>query len=265
VTETAVSPVLVPTLAVALAAVHLFAENLHLRAVPRSYWLSGAGGVSVAYVFVHVLPESQAHQSTFEGATTAVEILEHHVYLLALVGFTVFYGLEQLVQRSRDSAVGDDVVTPDDAESDVEVEAEIEAETETRPGVFWVHVGTFTAYNGLVGYLLVHREEGGLASLAVFFVAMALHFVVTDHGLREDHHDAYDDVGRWILAGGVVAGLVIGLATTVTEPVVSGLFALLAGGIVLNVIKEELPERCQSNFWAFGGGAAAYAIVLLLI
>ncbi|PSQ49687.1 hypothetical protein BRD15_02920, partial [Halobacteriales archaeon SW_6_65_15] len=105
-TETAVSPVLVPTLAVALAAVHLFAENLHLRAVPRSYWLSGAGGVSVAYVFVHVLPELQAHQSTFEGATTAVEILEHHVYLLALVGFTVFYGLEQLVQRSRDSAVG---------------------------------------------------------------------------------------------------------------------------------------------------------------
>jgi hypothetical protein len=94
---------------------------------------------------------------------------------------------------------------------------------------------------------------------------MALHFLVTDHGLRDDHNEVYDETGRWILAGGVIAGLVIGLATTVTEPVVSNLFALLAGGIVLNVIKEELPEQCQSNFWAFGGGAAAYSLVLLFL
>jgi hypothetical protein len=265
VTETAVSPVLVPTLAVALAAVHLFAGHLHLRAIPRSYWLSGAGGVSVAYVFVHVLPELQARQATFEDVSTVVGFLEHHVYLLALLGFTIFYGLEQLVQSSRNSATSGRTGTGENANIVGDVEDEIEAETETRLGVFWVHVGSFAVYNGLVGYLLVHREESGLTSLAVFFVAMALHFVVTDHGLRDDHHDAYDEVGRWILAGGVIVGLVIGLATTVTEPVVSSLFALLAGGIVLNVIKEELPERCQSNFWAFGGGAAAYSLVLLFV
>lgn len=41
-----------------LAAAHLFAPRLRsLTLVPRSRWLSAAGGVSVAYVFVHLLPE----------------------------------------------------------------------------------------------------------------------------------------------------------------------------------------------------------------
>ncbi len=44
--------------ALGLAAVHLFAQRMRFIAlVPRSRWLSAAGGVSVAYVFVHVLPE----------------------------------------------------------------------------------------------------------------------------------------------------------------------------------------------------------------
>ncbi|HEX8617483.1 MAG TPA: hypothetical protein VF911_07850, partial [Thermoanaerobaculia bacterium] len=44
--------------AVALAIVHMTAGGLtFLGAIPRSRWLSGAGGVSVAYVFLHLLPE----------------------------------------------------------------------------------------------------------------------------------------------------------------------------------------------------------------
>ena len=44
----------------------------------------------------------------------------------------------------------------------------------------------------------------------------------------------------------------------------SALFAFLAGGIILNVLKEELPEDRQSRFSAFALGAIAYAAVLLL-
>ena len=251
----AASPILVSTVAVALAAVHLLADRFLLRPIPRSYWLSGAGGVSVAYVFVHVLPELGERQEAFAGDETAIAFLEHHVYLLALAGFAIFYGLERLAQRSRSpEAVGGA------ASGDV-----AGAETETSAGVFWIHVGSFAVYNALVGYLLVHREEGGLASLAFFALAMGLHFLVNDHGLREHHHEAYDRFGRWLLAGGVLAGLAVGLATPITERAVSVLFAILAGGVILNVIKEELPEERRSNFWAFGGGAAAYAVLLLLL
>ncbi len=42
-------------------------------------------------------------------------------------------------------------------------------------------------YNALIGYLFFHRLAAGLEDLLLFFVAMALHFVVNDHGLREHH------------------------------------------------------------------------------
>ncbi|MDZ4871450.1 MAG: hypothetical protein CLLPBCKN_000838 [Chroococcidiopsis cubana SAG 39.79] len=48
--------------ALILPLVHLFSSKLRfLERTPRSIWLSVSGGVSVAYVFVHILPElSQA-------------------------------------------------------------------------------------------------------------------------------------------------------------------------------------------------------------
>jgi hypothetical protein len=41
------------------------------------------------------------------------------------------------------------------------------------------------------------------------------------------------------------------------------MFAFLAGGIILNVLKEELPEERESRFSAFTAGTAAYAALLL--
>ena len=81
----------------------------------------------------------------------------------------------------------------------------------------------------------------------LFAFALGVHFVVNDHGLREHHKDSYDRVGRWVLAAAVVV-----------------LFAFLAEGVVLNVLKEELPEERESRFWAFALGATLYAAILLI-
>lgn len=128
-------------LAIALALIHLFAGKLRfLEATPRSIWLSFASGVSVAYVFVHILPELNEAQETVTGAVgEAQAFLEHHVYLLALLGLAVFYGLERvaLVSRQRNQKAG---------KGDV-----------TEEGVFWLHVVSFALYNALIGYLLLHR------------------------------------------------------------------------------------------------------------
>jgi hypothetical protein len=37
----------------------------------------------------------------------------------------------------------------------------------------------------------------------------------------------------------------------------------LAGGVIMNVLKEELPEEHESRFWAFALGAALYSVILL--
>jgi hypothetical protein len=236
-------------LAIALALIHLFAGKLRfLEATPRSIWLSFASGVSVAYVFVHILPELNEAQETVTGAVgEAQAFLEHHVYLLALLGLAVFYGLERvaLVSRQRNQKAG---------KGDV-----------TEEGVFWLHVVSFALYNALIGYLLLHREEPGVLSLFFFFLAMGLHFVVNDFGLRENHKHAYDNFGRWILAAAIIFGWVIGFGSELSKAAIALLFAFLAGGVILNVLKEELPEERQSRFWAFALGAGIYAVLLLTL
>jgi zinc transporter ZupT len=222
---------------VALVVVHLFSGKLRfLEGTPRSVWLSIAGGVSVAYVFVHLLPELNEGQEVIaEAVGGSLAFVESHVYLVALLGLAVFYGVERAATSSRrhqrESGKGDS----------------------TSAGV------------ALIGYLLLHRIATGLEALVLFSVAMALHFVVNDYGLRGHHKRLYTGIGRWLLAGAVLVGWAVALLTEIPEVALAVLIAFLAGGIVLNVLKEELPEERESRFWAFALGAAAYAAILLTL
>lgn len=93
--------------AVLLAIVHVMVPWMRfLEGTPRSAWLSIAGGVAVAYVFIHLLPELALGQESISRAIRAGSIsgfgfAEHHVYLVALLGLTTFYGLERLAKSSR--------------------------------------------------------------------------------------------------------------------------------------------------------------------
>ncbi|WP_205478932.1 hypothetical protein [Sphingomonas arenae] len=229
--------------------VHVFGNRLRfLATTPRSVWLSAAGGVSVAYVFVHLLPELAEHQETLgERARDAgfFASVESHAYLIALLGLVLFYGVERFARTAGGARLGS-------------------GRAETPLPVFWIHLGAFAIYNVLIGYLLVHREEADLRGLIIYAVAMSLHFVVNDQGLREQHGSTYHRYGRWVLAVAPVAGLVIGVATQVSPLLLSTLFAILAGGVILNVLKEELPEERESRFAAFAFGTALYAALLLL-
>jgi zinc transporter ZupT len=94
---------LTAVLAAGLAAVHIAAGKLRfLDVVPRSRWLSFSGGVAVAYVFLHILPELSSHRETF-GASLggSAEAAEAWVYSVALVGLAAFYGLERAARQSR--------------------------------------------------------------------------------------------------------------------------------------------------------------------
>ena len=185
-------PVTVPSLApiaaaLLLAVVHRVAPYLHvLRVTPRSVWLSLAGGVSVAYVFVHLLPELAAGQAAVsravggsDGGTEGGALLyaERHVYLVALAGLAAFYGLDKLAYRARGQRAEGEAPARDDGPA-----GEAEPDATAGAGVFWVHMGAFGLYNLLVGYLLVRAERRAGTGLPLFAIAMALHFVATDFG-----------------------------------------------------------------------------------
>lgn len=244
--------------ALLLAGVHVITPSMRfLSGTPRSIWLSIAGGVSVAYVFVHLLPELAEGQRTISEGTNVLGAIERHVYLLALVGLATFYGLDRLAKLSRSQRGGAPVRHGRGGEGQYEERADLP--------VFWIHIGSFALYNVLIGYLLLHREVDTLTALVFFALAMALHFLVSDYGLEEDHQEVYRRIGRWILVGAVLLGFAVGLAVEVSEAAVAALIAFLAGGVILTVLKEEVPSERESRFWAFALGMAGYAGLLLAI
>ena len=240
-------PLTAGVFALAFALIHIFVGRLtFLDGVPRSRWLSFAGGVAVSYIFLHILPELSGHQQTFaKELGVSDRAAESWVYLVALTGLSTFYGLERAAKISRRRS------------------RELRGEDRIVADVLWLHVGSFGLYNVLIGYLLLHREETGLWPLVIYFVAMALHFVTNDFGMRRDQKQQYDRSGRWIIAGAVLLGWALGLSTTLAPIVIGFLFAFLAGGVVLNVLKEELPDERQSRFLPFALGAAVYALLLI--
>ncbi|MEM9161625.1 MAG: hypothetical protein AAGC54_00975 [Cyanobacteria bacterium P01_F01_bin.4] len=235
-------------LAVCLALVHVFASRSQwLIRIPHRWWISFAGGVSIAYIFLDVFPElSKAQAEVEHNGGLLVNYLENHVYLLALGGLAIFYGLEKLALRSRrhnQKMTGDNT---------------------TQAGIFWIHITSFAVYNAILGYLLRESENHGLTACLLLFVALALHFIVNDVGLRAHHKQIYDRLGRWLLAAAILVGWSLGQATHFNAAAVAAIWALIAGGVILNVMKEELPEKQESNFGLFVIGAVVYSAILLV-
>lgn len=234
--------------ALILAGMHVFAKNMRfIQIIPRSRFLSLGGGVSVGYVFIHILPELNEHQELIEHNGILLTYLEHHAYLLAMLGLVTFYALERIAKKSQKENQQDT------------------GKSQPKREIFWLHISSFSFYNGLIGYLLVHRDTEGLLSLILYVIAMSLHFIVVDYGLRTHHKDIYNRIGRWLLALAVMLGWGIGILTEIPESTLALLFAFLSGAIILNVLKEELPEDRESSTWAFSLGAVGYVALLLVV
>lgn len=225
-------------------AVHLGVGRLHLSTLPRSRWLSLAGGISVAYIFLQVLPNLADYQQVFRESNQ-LGWLENHVYSFALMGLVVFYALERAAKQSTQSTR-----EPDNEHREYAVP------------VFWLHMFSFAVYNFIIGYLLPEGERESGFRLLYYVVAMAFHFMVTDYGLYAHYRELYTRRGRWLLIAALAAGWGIGQFAQIPRIYLASIFSFVAGGVIMNVLKEELPEERRSSLWAFVGGVAAYALLL---
>lgn len=57
----------------------------------------------------------------------------------------------------------------------------------------------------------------------------------------------------------------MGVLVDVPELALGYLLAFLGGSVVLNAVKEGLPEERRSSFGAFGAGVVTYTLVLLSV
>ena len=206
--------------------------------------LSAAAGVSVAYVFIRALPEMSEAQDVFTRVTLerGLPFPERRVYMAALIGFLLFYGLENMVSRSglRGTEQGEPVAGL----------------------TYKLQLGGFAAYCGLVGYLMVHQR--GLPTL-LYLIAMTLHFLAVNHSFEREYGSVYDHGGRWILAVAVLVGGAAGIFTSMSEELLATLLGFNSGGVVINSMIMELPTEKEGRFWYFCLGAIGYSLLLLLI
>jgi len=101
--------------------------------------------------------------------------------------------------------------------------------------------------------------------IALYAVAMGLHFLGIDHTLSREHNVDYPRVGRFVLAGAAVAGWAFAMLMEFSKPVVITAFGFVSGGVLMNSMITELPREETALFWPFLLGAAGYSALLVLI
>jgi hypothetical protein len=233
---------------IALAAVHLGAgTTASLRRKWRSRALSAAAGISVCYVFLELLPDLTAHQAVIDTGGF-LPGLEHHVYILAMVGLTVFFAVETVSRKSRHRNLHSGT-------------SEF-----TGTGAFWFSTVSFVILNASIGYAIASPGDEAVEPLWLFALVMGLHFLANDCSLVEHHGKRYERTGRWLLVGGLVAGWLIGMVPRFEIPpaALALVLAFIAGGTILNILRNELPDTDRTaDVAAFALGASAYGVLLL--
>lgn len=221
-----------------LVCVHLFAARGAMHRLSRGPFLSFSGGAAAAYVFLYILPViyQLASELPYEDGLWPDG---EWVFVAALAGTCLFHAVEMQARRAvcKGSQVG-----------------------ALR---FWVNLAAFALYNLLVGALLVIKPYANVVDALVHQIALILHFAVVDATLRARHPEGYDRIGRWVMAGAVAIGWTVGLLGMEYTLVPGLALAFLAGGMILNVLKEELTETENAALMPFLTGAGLFAILFL--
>jgi len=198
-------------------------------------------------VFIDLLPQMNRMQDMFTTAAAghALPFPEFRVYTSAMVGFVLFYVLENMVVFSRSRRR--------------------EKEQEDRILTFWIHLLGFALYCAVMGYLLRGEARRGILSFVLYSLALFVHFWIVDHSLRITHGAPYDDSGRWLIASGIFVGWALGLLGLASGLALPTLLGFIGGGVVVNSMKDELPGKGEGRAGPFVLGAFGYALLILLV
>ncbi len=231
-----------------LAMVHILVKEL--RRIPsslRNGLLSAGAGASLSYVLMRILPKLAEKQDELVASidTGIRGFLEHHVYLVAMAGLVIYYGISRLGSHG---AEGPTSVSP----------------LRYRVALISTTAG-YGAYSLVIAYLIVHRLHLGLFSMSLISIGMGTLFLVSDHGLRKTWGEVYDRWIRWVLAASLLAGWAIGVWMEVSSNVIALWYAFLAGLMLITTIGEKLSVQTKGSFWPFLAGVVAFTALLLIL
>jgi hypothetical protein len=189
-------------------------------------FLSFAAGISFAYVFVDLLPALEKGQPVLKRAFgELIPYFDRHAYLIALFGLLFYYGIQRKAEAKKSER-------------------------------FWLGISGYLLFNFFVGASLSDSSNPDIQPLTLFTIAMGMHYFVRDHQAKG---------GRWWLVSALVLGYGVGTITHIPDAVVAIAVSFLAGGILLNVLHYELPEKKQASYYPFVIGALLYTALLITV
>ncbi|MBT8464310.1 MAG: hypothetical protein KJO57_06460 [Deltaproteobacteria bacterium] len=185
------------------------------------------GGLSVAYVFLHLIPSLDASNET----------VGPRIYFVALLGFVVFYGLNAFFRPPK----------------------------QTHPTKYHAYLATFFLYDALMVFTLGLELPPTPILTVVFALSLALDVLNTDIELQEDYGARFVKSGRWVLLAGVAGGYALSLVRRPHPVVVDVLTAALAGFMIFHTSKGVFPISKDSKFPAFLAGVLVFWLFHVLL
>lgn len=218
-----------------LICIHLFGNtNKISKWIWHGRFLSFAAGISFAYIFVDLLPALEKGQPALRRTFNFIPYFDRHAYVIALLGVLFYYGLHK---QSLKGGVKN----------------------------YWVSLSGYFLFNFLMGTGLSDSNNPEIQPILIFTIAMGMHYFVRDHNASEFNFELYEKRTRWLLISALILGYIVGFFTTIPDSVESILVSFLAGGVLLNSFKYELPDREELGYGFFIFGSLIYTIVLLSI
>jgi hypothetical protein len=219
-------------LAIVFAACHFVAPwAFKLRERSRAAVTSFAGGLAASYVFLHLIPEIDKGSHHMVG---------ERIYFFMLVGLASLYGIELFIHRSHSRAAA--------------------------PGPrLALHATLAAIYSFLLVLTLSEQLPASAAMTVVFAVSMGLHLLSADLGLQEKYPERFVNQGRFGLILAVFAGYAVSLLGQPDEALIDILTALLAGFMMFNIFRNEVPEYRDAHFRGFLLGAGLFLVAHVLL
>lgn len=203
-----------------LGAAHFFAPRAFENRKHPERWQAFGGGLSAAYVFLHLIPTLDSSQG----------VLGERIYFIALLGFVAFYAVELRFAPPRHD----------------------------HPTKYHVYLGALFVYNGLLVFTLGRNLPSTPLLTMVFGAALALEALETDLELQETFGRRFAKSGRWVLLAGVAVGFALNLFRHPHPEVIDVVTAALTGFMIFQTFVGLFPVSRTRRFSAFVVGILTF-------
>ena len=252
------SPVIILALIVSLVFVFVHLSSHRIYGFSKRYKkriLSFSGGVASAYVFLDLLPlieNADPHLHAILGNSPLITIfLEKAIFGVAFIGFLVFFVLEYMALKSRGYQAQQTTRSLE--------------ETNASRNVFFLHIGLTAVVSLIICYSLRFEILTTGMGVAVYTIALSLHFFISDRSMEEHYGALYVKYGRYLLALMPLLGWSLSILFPERTSEAYVLLAFIAGAVLFNVIKDEVPNSGTGKPVSFFTGALLYSGLILIL